>query len=97
MREIAVRKALGSSLRDVTHLLLKEINIQFIVAMALAAPLAWHGLKTWFLSSYIHQIDLSIWMFIIPVGVLSIIIYIVIHAIAIRAFSLDVNRVLQND
>jgi len=97
MKEIGVRKVLGSELIDVSKLLLKEVSVQVIIAIAIAIPLAWYGFQNWFLNSYIHHIDLSFWMFLLPVILLFAIIFLVIHIIAARVFRMNLSTVLQNE
>ncbi len=97
MKEIGIRKALGSELRDVSGLLIKEVSAQVVLAIIIAIPLAWYGYQNWFLNSYIHHIELNIWMFLIPVVLLFTIIFLVIHSLAANAFRLNVAEVLQNE
>ncbi|WP_372775051.1 ABC transporter permease [Mangrovibacterium sp.] len=97
MKEIGIRKALGSELHHVSGLLIKEVSVQIVLAIIIATPLAWHGYKNWFLNSYIHHIELNIWMFVAPITVLVTIVFLVIHSLAANAFRLNVSEVLQNE
>lgn len=95
MKEIGIRKALGSELGDVSKLLMKEVAGQVIFAVIIAIPLAWYGYQHWFLDTYIHRINLNFWMFFLPVLLLFSIIFLVIHLIAAKAFRLNLSEVLQ--
>lgn len=97
MKEIGIRKALGSELFDVSKLLVKEVSFQIILAVLIAIPLAWFGYQHWFLNTYIHRIDLNIWMFALPVILLFSIIVMVIHLITANAFRMNLSQVLQNE
>ncbi len=97
MKEIGIRKALGSELIDVSRLLLKEVAAQVVLAVLVAIPLAWYGYQHWFLESYIHRINLNFWMFSLPVLFLFAIIFLVVHLIAARAFRMNLSEVLQNE
>lgn len=97
MKEIGVRKVLGSSLMNVTQLLIKEVALQFLLAMIIAIPLAWYGYQHWFLDSYLHSIELSLGMFLFPAIILFAIIYGVVFMLAKRAFSVNVAKVLQSE
>lgn len=97
MKEIGIRKALGSELGDVSKLLLKEVSGQVLLAVMIAIPFAWYGYQNWFLDSYIHSINLNFWMFSLPVILLFAIIFLVIHLIAANAFRMNLSQVLQNE
>lgn len=97
MKEIGVRKTLGATLGNITKLLLKEVTVQFIIAIFIAIPLAWYGFQNWFLASYIHHIAINIGIFVLPIIILVLIIYVVIYAIAINTFKVEVSKVLQNE
>lgn len=97
MKEIGIRKVLGSELMDVSKLLAKEVASQIIIAIIIAIPLAWYGYQNWFLKTYINSIELQIWMFLVPVIVLFIIVFLVIHLVALRAYQMTLSEVLQNE
>lgn len=95
MKALGVRKALGASLNDVSIVLVKQLIVQFGVALVIALPLAYLGYEHGFLSSYIHRITLSPWYFIVPVLVLAAVIATVISIISNRVYRIDVSKVLK--
>lgn len=95
MKELGIRKALGAEISDVSGLLSKQILVQFIIALATAVPLSYYGYKQWFLSTYIHRIDLSLWFFILPVLILSAVICLVIVLLSAKVFRMKLSDVLQ--
>ncbi|KJF43514.1 ABC transporter permease [Draconibacterium sediminis] len=97
MKEIGIRKALGSEMVDVSKLLVKEVSMQVILAVLIAIPMAWYGYQYWFLESYIYRINLNFWMFALPVILLFALIFLVIHLIAANAFRMNLSEVLQNE
>ena len=82
---------------DVSTLLAKEVASQIIIAIIISIPLAWYGYQNWFLKTYINSIELHIWMFLVPVIVLFIIVFLVIHLVALRAYQMTLSEVLQNE
>ncbi len=96
MKEIGIRKVLGARLIDVSTLLSKEVAYQIGIAILIAIPLAWYGYEKWFLSTYIDSIELHVWMFLCPVIILFLIILLVIHLVVVRAYSVTLSEVLQN-
>lgn len=95
LKEFGIRKALGAELRDMSGLLSKQLMVQFILAMLIAIPLSFYGYKNWFLSTYIHRIDLNIWFFILPTALMAVVIFSVIFVLSIRVFRLKTAEVLQ--
>lgn len=95
LKEFGIRKALGAEFSDMTGLLSKQLTVQFIVAMFVAIPLSYYGYKNWFLSGYIHRIDLSIWLFILPVILMVTIIFVVIILLSLKVFRLKTAEILQ--
>ncbi|MCB0839517.1 MAG: ABC transporter permease [Bacteroidetes bacterium] len=65
-KEIGIRKVLGASSRQILVLLGKQFVVLMIIATAIAIPFAWWGGDQW-LNQYAYHIDLSVWLFVIPV------------------------------
>jgi ABC-type antimicrobial peptide transport system permease subunit len=57
-REIGIRKALGSSIRELNALLLKDFMAWIMVANALAWPIAWYAMKQW-LQNFAYRVHFS--------------------------------------
>jgi putative ABC transport system permease protein len=64
-KEIGVRKVLGASVQNILTLLSKDFARLIIVAMVIAVPLVAWGLQHW-LAQYAFRIELSVWLFVIP-------------------------------
>jgi putative ABC transport system permease protein len=69
-REIGIRKALGASIWSIVYLLATRFVIPVIVAMIIAAPLAWYSMNQW-LSDFAYKIDFN-WFFVIAAGALAL-------------------------
>ena len=95
LKEFGIRKALGAELGDMSGLLSKQLMVQFIAALFIAIPLSYYGYKNWFLSTYIHRIELNIWLFILPVALMALVVFAVIFLLSIRVFQLKTSDVLK--
>lgn len=65
-KEIGIRKVLGASVPNILTLLSKDFLQLIILASVLAIPLVFYGTSQW-LQDYAYRIDLSWWLFAVPV------------------------------
>jgi putative ABC transport system permease protein len=65
-KEIGIRKVLGASVLQIVRLLSKDFARVVLTAALLALPLAYYAIELW-LSGYASRIQLSAWIFIVPV------------------------------
>jgi ABC-type antimicrobial peptide transport system permease subunit len=72
IKEIGVRKVLGASVASITTLLSKDFLKLVLVALLIAAPVAWWAMNKW-LQNYEYRIPISGWVFV-AAGVLSVLI-----------------------
>jgi len=72
MREIAIRKVYGASVKDIFVLLNKSFVLWVAIAFAIAFPVAYLGLQKW-LSGFAIKTPLSVWVFLL-VGILALVI-----------------------
>ena len=61
-KEIAIRKVLGASVKDVVALLSKEFLLLVLVSVTIATPIAWWVMDKW-LSSYVYHTNIPWWLF----------------------------------
>jgi putative ABC transport system permease protein len=71
-KEISIRKVLGASLVQLLSLMTKDFIKLILLALAIALPIAGMVMNKW-LASYAYHIQLSWWMFLIPVLLILII------------------------
>ncbi|WP_437920827.1 ABC transporter permease [Sphingobacterium sp. LRF_L2] len=62
IKEIGIRKVLGSSVSNIVILLSKDFLKLTLLAFIIASPLAWWMMNNW-LKSYAYRIDMEWWMF----------------------------------
>lgn len=62
IREIGIRKVLGSSVQQILLLISKEFLKLVFIAFVIALPLAWWAMNSW-LQKYEYRIHISVWLF----------------------------------
>jgi putative ABC transport system permease protein len=70
-REMAIRRVLGGSVRQLLGLLMTEYLQLLLMGYLLALPVLWLGIQTW-LSHYTHRIPLQGWMVAVPAGIILV-------------------------
>ncbi len=64
IREIGIRKVLGSTVSQVLMLISKEFLKLVFIAFLVSVPIAWLGMNNW-LQHYDYRIDISVWLFVV--------------------------------
>src|SRR5262249_43318542 len=83
-KEIGIRKVLGASVGNVVTLLSKDFLKLVLLAIIIAAPLAWLGINRW-LQDFAYRISISAWVFILAGIVAALIALITVSLQAIKA------------
>jgi putative ABC transport system permease protein len=83
-KEIGIRKVLGSSVKDVMLLFLKDFLGTVVIAGVIACPLAYWMMNKW-LNGYAYKISLTALPFAIAIGALLIVTAILISLQTIKA------------
>ena len=61
-KEIAIRKVMGSTSREVLLLMLRTFSIPLLISFVIAVPISWYFMSDW-LSNFSYRIALSPWIF----------------------------------
>jgi putative ABC transport system permease protein len=64
VREIAIRKVYGATIKDIFLLLNKSFILWVGIAFAIACPVAWYALQKW-LGGFAVRTSLSVWIFLL--------------------------------
>ena len=83
-KEIGIRKVLGASLPGIVTLLSKDFLKLVVVALVIAAPLAWYFMNKW-LQDFAYRISIGWWVFIAAGGLAIIVAFITIAMQAVKA------------
>ncbi len=63
-KEIGIRKVLGASVTSIISMLSKDFLQLVVVALLIAAPLAWLGMNQW-LDNFAYRINIQWWVFVV--------------------------------
>lgn len=66
MKEISIRKVLGSSVSGIVVMLSKDFIFLILIAFLIASPLAWYFVNQW-LQGFAYHMTISIWLFVVTV------------------------------
>ena len=69
-KEIGVRKVLGASVTSIVALLSKDFLTLVVIALLIAAPIAWYAMSHW-LESFAYRVEMEWWIFVLA-GLLAI-------------------------
>ncbi len=96
IKEIGIRKVLGSSVADIVLLLSKDFVLLVFLALMIASPLAWWGMQRW-LDGFAYRVDISWWIFALA-GIIALsIALLTVSGQAIRASLRNPIHSLRND
>lgn len=70
IKEIGIRRVLGSSAAGITRLFIKEFAMVFCIASLVTCPLVYWLMRQW-LNGYAYRIGLNLWPFAAGVGVIA--------------------------
>jgi len=83
-KEIGIRKVLGASLPGIVALLSKDFLKLVVLAVIVAAPLAWYFMNKW-LQDFAYRISIGWWVFIAAGSLAVIIAFVTIGLQAVKA------------
>lgn len=83
IKEIGLRKVLGSSVLGVVSLLSKDFLKLVLLANLFAWPIAWFAMNEW-LQGFVYRIDISWWLFVLAGGLALVIALLTVSTQAIR-------------
>lgn len=83
-KEIGIRKVLGASLPGIVRLLSKDFIKLVLIALVIAAPLAWYFMHQW-LQDFAYRISIGWWIFLLAGSLGVLIAFLTISIQAIKA------------
>lgn len=82
-KEVAIRKVLGASIRNILVMFSKEYVQLILLSFLIAAPVTYYAVDSW-LSNFAHHIELQWWLFAVPGLLVLVIALLVVTAKSIR-------------
>ncbi|TDS15947.1 ABC transporter permease [Sphingobacterium paludis] len=84
LKEVGIRKVLGANMRNIIMLFSREFYILFFVALCISCPISYYLMDRW-LMNYVLKTPLDLKMFLLPVAALSMVLFLFITIVVIRA------------
>jgi putative ABC transport system permease protein len=84
VKEIGIRKVLGSSVGNIVQLLSKDFLKLVMFSFVIASPIAWYGMNKW-LQDYAYRIDIGLWVFVLAGALAFVIAFLTVSFQAIKA------------
>jgi len=96
LKEIGIRKILGSSVMNILFLLSKDFTQLVLISILIALPISYLLVKNW-IGQFAYQIELSIWVFISSGLIALIIAWMTISSHALKAAHVNPVDCLRNE
>ncbi|WP_460219610.1 ABC transporter permease [Psychroserpens sp. MEBiC05023] len=94
LKEVAIRKTLGASVKEIIIQLIKQFLKIIGVASIILLPIAYYFMQNW-LDNFIYRIDMPIWPYIVTPIVLLILVFTVVGFKAYNATKVDLIKYLK--
>ena len=96
LKEIGIRKALGSSSTSIVLLLSGDFTIMVLISIAFGLPVSYYLLDEW-LKRFVFHIDLEIWYFLLAGMIALVIAWITVASQAIKASRVNPVKCLRSE
>lgn len=95
-KEISIRKVLGASISSLWFNLSKEFLILVVISFVIGSALSWYNMSKW-LQHYTYRTDISVWVFIVTIGISVVVCLITVSWQAIKAALSNPVKSLKNE
>ena len=96
MKEIGIRKALGSSAWSIVYLMSSDFTRMVLVSILIALPVGYYLVDIW-LQRFAFRIDLETWFFVLSGLVALVIAWLTVGSQAIKAANVNPAQCLRNE
>jgi putative ABC transport system permease protein len=96
VKEIAIRKVLGAGVGSLFGLLSAEFFQLVGIALLIAAPLGWYGMRQW-LKGYMYHTNIPWWVFVLAAGLVLGIALVTVSFQAVKATFVNPSKRLRSE
>ena len=94
LKEVAIRKTLGASVKEIMFQLIKSFLKITLIASVILIPIAYYLMQNW-LNDFVYRVDMPIIPFIITPIILAILVFLVVGFKAFNATKIDLIKYLK--
>ena len=94
LKEVAIRKTLGASVKEIMFQLIKSFLKITLIASVILIPIAYYLMQNW-LNDFVYRVDMPILPFIITPIILIILVFVVVGLKAFNATKIDLIKYLK--
>ncbi len=94
LKEVAIRKTLGASVKEIMLQLIKSFIKIVLIASLVLIPLAYYFMQNW-LDNFAYRIEMPIWPYVLAPIVLVLLVFIVVGIKAFNATKVDLVKFLK--
>ncbi|MFC5045594.1 ABC transporter permease [Aquimarina hainanensis] len=94
LKEVAIRKTLGASIREIMFQLIKSFLKITLIASVILLPLAYYFMQNW-LDNFVYRVEMPWWPFICTPVLLVVLVFAVVGFKAYRATKVDLIKYLK--
>jgi putative ABC transport system permease protein len=96
LKEVAIRKTLGSSVKEIMFELIKSFLKITLIASVVLIPIAYYFIQNW-LNNFVYRIEMPIAPFVITPIILSILVFVIVGMKAYNATKIDLIKYLKHE
>ena len=94
LKEVAIRKTLGASSKEIVYQLIKSFIKITLIASVFVIPLSYYLLQMW-LDGFVYRIDMPLWPYLASPLLLLVLVMVVVGARAFNATKVDLIKYLK--
>jgi putative ABC transport system permease protein len=94
LKEVAIRKTLGASVKEIIFQLVKSFLKITVIAVFVLLPISYYLMQGW-LDNFVYRIDMPVWPYIITPIVLLLLVFVVVGVKALNATKIELIKYLK--
>jgi putative ABC transport system permease protein len=94
LKEVAIRKTLGASVKEIIFQLVKSFLKITLVALVFLLPISYYLMQNW-LDNFVYRIEMPIWPYVVTPILLLLLVFVVVGVKALNATKIDLIKYLK--